>query len=308
MTIRPLRVVKIRLMRWMLFAGFILLTSCSMLPIAYNNADMLVRLRVQEHFDLQGAQSTDFSSRLARFHRWHRAEELPQYAELFLAAEKRVGHGLTADDIHWATQSLRERYRVMMRHVAEEAAPILVTLTPAQLAHLEKEFAEDNKKFLKAQHLSESEDKQLKFRIKSMRKQFDEWFGHLTPEQDTRIVAMVTAGQPLGKLRLEERKLTQQRFLELLRNHHKVEELTPALRDMLENIESQRAPAFAQAMQDTEVRLTQLLLDLDKTLTASQRTHVKERFAGFAADFQTLAKKGRVPTDHSAALNWEMVW
>ncbi|MES2354394.1 MAG: DUF6279 family lipoprotein [Pseudomonadota bacterium] len=308
MTIRHVRVVKIRLRRWALLAGFTLLASCSMLPLAYNNADVLVRLRVQEHFDLQGSQATDFSTRLARFHQWHRAEELPQYAGLFLAAEKRVANGLTAEDVHWATQALRERYRAMMRHVAEESAPVLVTLAPAQLTHLEKEFAEDNQKFIKAQHLGESEERQLRFRIKGMRKQFDEWFGRLTPEQDAQIVAMVTASKPLGKLRLEERKQTQQRFLALLRNHRKADGLAPALRDMLENIESQRTPAFAQAMQDAELRLTQLLLDLDKTLTASQRAHVKQRFASFAVDFQTLAKKGKIPVDRSAALDWDMAW
>ena len=90
-------------------AAMILIAGCTAMPLAYNNADLLVRLRGHQYFDLQGQQEKDFNLRVARFHQWHRTEELPHYESLFRTAGQRIAHGLTKDDVQWAIEALRER-------------------------------------------------------------------------------------------------------------------------------------------------------------------------------------------------------
>ena len=269
----------------------LLLASCSALKLTYNNAEIAIRWKAQAYFDLQGAQNADFRARLARFHAWHRSQELPRYEALARQASVRMADGLSAEDLTWATQALRERYRMLMQRTADEAAPVLATLTAPQLAHLEKEFADNNRKFAR-KYLSGSEEKQLKERGKRMREQLSEWTGALSPEQEVRVVALVQATPSLSQHRLDDHKLQQQRFLELLRSGRSPEQLAAGLRDLLQNIELRRPPAYAAAMREAEPRFMRFLIDMDKTLTPTQRKNVMQRFADYAVDFHILGGKG----------------
>ncbi|MBA2690108.1 MAG: hypothetical protein H0U63_04835, partial [Burkholderiales bacterium] len=172
--------------------ALLLLVSCNAMKLTYNGADVAIRWKVHRYFDLQGAQQADFLARLARFHAWHRSQELPHYEALSRAAGKRLAAGLSAEDIQWATAALRERYGVLMRQAAAEAAPVLATLTTEQIAHLEDELARSNRDFTK-KYLAGSEEKRLKERIKRNEQHFAEWIGNLTTEQQTRIADMVRA-------------------------------------------------------------------------------------------------------------------
>lgn len=274
-----------------MLTAIMLLAACTALQLTYNNAEFAIHWKVQEYFDLQGSQEADFRARLARFHAWHRGQELPRYEALARQAGERMTDGLSADDVQWATSALRERYRVLMRRTAHDAAPVLATLSSAQLAHLEKEFARSNEKFAK-KYLSGSEDKQFKERVKRTREQLQDWIGKFTPEQEARVVALVRATPSLSAYRLEDHKLQQQRFLQLLRTQRDPVQLANGLGELLENIESRRPPAYAAAMREAEPRLTRFLIDLDKTLTPEQRQYVMQRFADYARDFQALIGKG----------------
>jgi hypothetical protein len=296
------------LQRLVLIIACLLFSACASLPIAYNNADLLVRYKVGEHFDLQGPQKAEFSTRLVRFHQWHRSHELPHYEGLLRAAERRLADGLTEDDINVTIDAIKERYRTLMRQVAHDAAPVLSTLSSAQIAHLEERFVEENRKFAKKQRIGESEEARVKARIKWMSKQFEDWIGDLTPQQEARIAAMIKATPSLAESRLEERKRQQQRFVALLRTQRTSDELAAALQDLLENMESHRSPAFAAALREVEPRFIQLLLDIDRTLTPSQRAHAITRFGRYATDFRTLARKGREPAGHRASLEPLLNW
>ncbi|HVK55064.1 MAG TPA: DUF6279 family lipoprotein [Burkholderiales bacterium] len=298
----------IRLQRLVLIIACLFLSACASLPIAYNNADLFVRYKVDGHFDLQGSQKTEFSTRLVRFHQWHRSHELPQYEGLLRAAERRLADGLTEDDVNLTIDAVRERYRALVRQVAHDAAPVLSTLSPTQIAHLEERFVEENRKFAKKQRIGESEEAQVKARIKWMSKQFEDWIGDLTPQQEARIAAMIKATPSLAEPRLEERKRQQQRFVALLRTQRTPDELATALQDLLENMESHRSPAFAAALREAEPRFVQLLLDMDKSLTPSQRAFAITRFGSYAADFRTLARKGRASAGHQASLESVLSW
>ena len=279
--------------------GFLLLTSCSAIRLGYNNADVFVRWTVQEYFDLQGGQETEFRARLARFHTWHRDEELPRYEALLRVASQRFGDGLTGEDIQWATDTVRERYHLLLKRAAGDAPPVLVTLTAPQLDHLEKQFADDNRKFAKEQFIG-NEEKQRKDRLKRMRENLADWLGALSPAQEDMIAAMIRGGPSLSAYRLEERRAGQAMFMEILRSQHDPGLLAQRLTEMIDTIDSRRSPAYQRALREYEAALRTLLMNLDKTLTPAQHDHVIQHFADLAKDFHNLSQKGRQPSTASA--------
>jgi len=60
-----------------------------------------------DYFVLEGAQEEDFKARLARFHDWHRSEELPRYSALMAGAADKLAAGLTQQDLLWAWAASR---------------------------------------------------------------------------------------------------------------------------------------------------------------------------------------------------------
>lgn len=269
----------------------LLLASCAAMQVAYNNSGLLVRMWVKDHFDLQAAQKTEFNSRFANVQNWHRKHELRVYEKIVRQAESHLSKGVTAEDIHWAIESVRERYKVLARKVAEEIAPILLTLTPAQIKHLEEQFEKDNQKYIKKNNLNASTEKQISEKVKWMKKEFEKWIGNLSSEQEDMIEKAVRESPSLGSLKLAERKKNQHDFVALLHAHHDKHSLQPALQDFLENIENRRSPAFANAIRKTEVRITQLIVQIDKSLSPGQRAFASRKLLKLAQDFHELNLK-----------------
>jgi hypothetical protein len=282
-----------------LFALPMLLASCSAVQLSYNNADLWVRWKADSYFDLRPPQEAELRVRVARFHDWHRTHELPQYAELMRSAAKRLEDGLSDQDIAWAVENVRARYRALVVQAIADSAPLVVTLSSEQLAHLRSRFAEDNRKFSK-QFLSDSEEKRVEAREKRLEEWLSDWIGDLTREQEQRVAAMVSVTPDRAATRLAERIRDQREFVEILKSEPNPETLVPRLTDLMENWEARRSREQVNEDKLVETQFYRMLLDLDRSLTPAQRAHAVRRFQRYAADFAELAAQ----TGRSEASAW----
>lgn len=269
------------------------LAGCgSVVRVAYNNGDVAARFMAHEYLDLHGEQSDQLKLQLARFHAWHRREELPRYAALFSDASGRLAAGLKREDVAWAIAEVRARYRATVEQAADEFAPVAATMRPDNLAALERKLAENNEKFAR-EFLSGDAAKQTRARAKRLTNWIDEWLGTVTPEQEARIAAFAQVQPDLNRIRLEDRKRRQQEFVALLREHGKAPDFAARLRDYLVNWERDRGAEHRRQAREWEERLVTLIVDLDRMLTPKQRDHVVRRFAFFAEEARILARQGQ---------------
>src|SRR5262249_14096780 len=123
------------------------LAACSATRLAYDNADTAVRFMAASYLELNADQTEDLRQRIVEFHRWHRQNELPAAAALMRSASERASRGITPEDVAWGLANVRARYRSVAAKAAEDAAPLLATLSPGQVAALESRFAENNQKY-----------------------------------------------------------------------------------------------------------------------------------------------------------------
>ena len=270
-----------------------LLGGCAMVRVAYNNAEPLVRYAAHDNFDLDERQSEQFRNRLARFHDWHRANELPLYAGLLRTAMQRGEKAITRQDVAWAAAELRGRYRVMITKAVEEAAPILATLSEEQTNDLERRIAKANDKYAK-EFLSGGEAKQLRVQAKRLVGRFKDWTGTLTERQEDLIERFVKQQLGTTQMRFENRKRWQREALGLLRQHRGAQALAPRLADIFVNPEAHRTPEFRRALVIWEADLTDLVLEVERELSPEQRAHVLNRMQRYAVDFNALANQNSV--------------
>jgi hypothetical protein len=281
-----------RLQRWLAIAalaiGVSACTTAALVKVAYDHGDWAVRLMAHEYLDLHGDQSDTFKSEVQKFHAWHRRNELPHYASLSAAFAERIQRGLAADDVKWAAERVRVRYRTLADRAVVDTTPLLATLGASNIEALERKFAESNTKFEK-EFMQGPPEKRERARVKAIRKRIEDFTGTLRPEQEALVVAYVRESPQYSSERFAERLARQQQLVRMLREHRRDPDLTERLRGYFVRYDRDRGPQYEKMSAAWEERLTRLVLDLDRTLTPEQRASTVRRFTQLSRDFGTLA-------------------
>jgi len=265
--------------------ALLLMTGCSMTRLAYENADTLLRWQANNHFDFEGEASAELDRRIAAFLAWHRQHALPEYAKFAEEAGRRVARGIKRGDLEWGYDSFRAHVRGALGAAATEMAPLLDSLSAGQISHLEQRLAEDNRKFAREQ-LQGTVEERSERRFRRNLKRIEDWYGPLGDEQAALVRRY--ARTPLsGELHDLDRKRRQREFVGMLRAREARKRLAAWAQDW----EAGRDPAFARAARANREAYYELLLELDRTLSAEQRRTLVGRMSEHAATFTSLARR-----------------
>lgn len=268
-----------------------LLAGCSAIRIGYNQADTLLAWRADEYFDFDPAQKQDFNTRIDRLLKWHRHEQLPDYARFLGEIKQRGQRQLTREDALWMVDGVKARFRTIALHGAHDAADLLATLTPDNLRALEKQFDRANQKFAREYKLNGSLDDRKRARLERTLKQIRQWAGALTPAQEERIAQLNNAIPSNDALRHQDRQRRQKEFLALLKLRQNKAEFAPRLRAWLADWEKGRAPEFDKAQTEVIEKRMALYLEVERMLTPQQREHVLGKVQDYIDDLRTLTSQ-----------------
>ena len=273
-------------------AAAAVLIGCSAVQFSYNNMGSLIRYRVWQYVDLDAAQAEALQQRVARLQDWHRANELPAYIEFLHSADERVARGIQRPDVDWAIETLRARYRREAAHAAEEAAPLLVSLSADQIASVEKRLAKDDAKYVK-EWLTGSPRRRERHAGDRLIERFEDWTGNLSAEQEARVRQFVHEHPRNAEIRLEERRQWQKAAVDLVKQYKKPQELASRLGPLFGDPDAGRSEEYMRETRRWEGDLAQLIVELDRTLSAEQRTRLLRRIDRYAEDFKALANRAR---------------
>jgi hypothetical protein len=269
-----------------LAAAMLVLSSCSGVRFAYNNADLYLRWQANSYFGFEDEQDDELHARVAAFTAWHRKYALPDYVRIAEDAARRLERGISREDLVWGYDSFQAQVRVSLRAAAAEIADLLDRLGPEQLARLERRIAEENRKFTK-EYLSGTVEDRRKRRLKRNLERLEDWFGSLNDAQAERVRRYRERAPLIEDMRDRERRRLQAGFLQIVR----ARQAKARLPDFAANWDRDREPAYATALKAQREEYFDLLLELDKTLSPVQRAEAVERFREYAADFRTLASR-----------------
>ena len=267
------------------------LAGCSMVRIGYPQLDLVAAWTADEYFELDSEQRQEFRRRFARFHEWHRYEQLPDYAGFLAEAKGRIENGFTREDALWVTDGVRTRYRTLMTFVADDAAAMLMTITPEQIETLRQRWETVNRRFVRDFRLEASVEEQRRAASRRVRSRIRDWVGHLDDAQEKQILEW-GAGLPLVHgLRHEDRMRRQGEFLQLLSQRDDRDRFAARLRHFLLNWEEGRDPAYGKLFNEWADRQADLYASVYRMLLPHQRTAVADRLQAYIDDFTHLARR-----------------
>lgn len=279
-----------------------LLVSCTFNKFAYNQADTVASWMVNDYFDLDGAQKTEFQQRFERFHGWHRRVQLPEYAQFMRTARTRMQGELTREDVLWFIEGLRERVRLAGRQAAPEAAALLASLTPAQIEHLQRKLERSNRKYASERKLSGSLEERYDEEAKRVVKQIEQWLAPLNREQEARVKALVRAAPAMHQQHYADRLRRQKALFELLKHRGEDRErFTQRVTEWMVHWERGRPPEYRKELQASWERRADMLAEIHRTFTPEQRNASLQRINTYAEDFVQLSRQGDSGSDRTAA-------
>jgi hypothetical protein len=181
---------------------------------------------------------------------------------------------------------VRLQARESLRRGAELIAPLLDRLTPEDVSHIERRFADENRQFFR-DHLRDTERERRRKRARYAVDRLEDWVGKLTQAQVQRVREYAERAPLTPELRDRDRKRVQADVLAIIR----AREARTRLADRVANWDRGREPAYAAALQAWREHYFAMLIDLDRTLSPEQRARVQTHLRRYAEDFEALAAR-----------------
>lgn len=270
-----------------------------MLRVGYGQLDTFAAWTADEYFDLEPEQKQEFRKRFERLHEWHRYEQLPEYAAFFAQTMARLERGLKREDVTWILEGIQERYRTAARRSADDAAAMLMSVTPAQLDALQRQWDKVNGRFTRDYRLDRDAEAQERAHGRRVLSRIRDWAGHLEDDQEQRILAWAAELPAIHALRYEDRRRRQREFLQLMASRGSdPRPFAGRLRHWLVHWEEGRDPVYDRLFREWEQKQIDFYLAVYGLLLPHQRTGIAERLQGYIDDFTRLARR---PEGQSAA-------
>jgi hypothetical protein len=256
------------------------------LRLAYDNADTYLLFRAKSYLDLDAKGSDELDERIDEFFAWHRRTALPQYARLSDEAAKRVTRGLSREDLVWGYDSLVAHARQSLRFAAERVAPLLDRLTPQQVAHMERRFAEDNRKFAR-EYLRGSEAERRKRRRQTSRRKAGGLGGEPVDVQAEKVRQFSERTPLYDELRAKDRQRMQAEFVDMIRKR----ETQKRLPDWIANWDQRTRPGAPGGERALPSGVPDAAPGDRQDASPEQRNRAAANFRRYAEDFRVLARR-----------------
>ena len=284
---------------FLLLAASLLLTACAAVTklaysnatLAYSNLAPMAAWMVDDYVDLDGQQKDWVRGRLMRVMQWHRAQELPQYRKFLEHVLEESDEPFTVAEIADAYGDLRQHYHRMVEHLLPDVADFFLQLDAEQLAHMEKKFADDNRKFVR-ESLKGTPEERAHRRADKFANHLDSWLGHVTDAQRELVEQRFRQIPDFVEERLGDRRYRQTEMLALVRSKPDKAAMIKGLHRMLVDTESWRRPEFQRQMRERDQRMFEMIAAISTTLTPDQRQHLQGRIRRYLKDISKLTNGG----------------
>lgn len=273
----------------------LLLSACSVVKIAYNNAADLSYWWLDEHMDFNEAQALVVRADLNALMAWHRANELPLYAN-FLEKLERVGPGkVTPDQVCELYADVRTRFQTLLERTEGPVAALAPTFTAQQLEHMAHQFDKRNQKW--RNEWGDTGDRNAR-RIKQLADSAETLYGSLDDTQLAALRASNAVSDFKPELAHGETLRRQQDTLQTLRQVQGGKLRSPdsasaRIHALFNRTLHSPDPAYQRYLQHITQESCKAYANLHNSISPAQRQRALGNLKSWEADLRSLAGSPR---------------
>lgn len=270
-----------------------LLTACSALRLAYGQGDSLAYWWIDGYADLNEVQTPVLRRDIDAFFAWHRISELPFYVTRLQQWQQMATTESSTDLACAQFDVLRAAYLRVIERSLEPMARLALTLTPAQLQHLQRKYAKNNQEYEQLYLRVGSEERTDHLMDKALER-YDTLYGSLNDAQLRQLRERIRQS-PFDAARVNAERLRRQAdLIKTLRDLQAdkgatVATATVALRRWHDRVMQSPIPGFP-AYSDALVRNgCEQFAAIHNSTTPEQRAHAVQVLKGYETDLRAVA-------------------
>lgn len=281
-----------RLSAWIIAACLVLLTGCSAIRFAYNQAPELAYWWLDGYVDFSEQQGPAARAALVEWFRWHRATQLGDYAGLLAAAQSQILEDTGPAQVCRWLGDLRQRVEVAYEQGVPALAEFVRTLRPEQVQHIERRYQKADEEFGR-DFLQENRAERLESSIQRTVSRAETLYGRLDDAQRALIAQSVAASPFDPQLWLAERQARQLEIVSTLRilvaERADMARIQAALRVFAAHASRSPRQAYRSHLQHLNEYNCAFMARLHNSSTAEQRRYGVEKLKVWEADLRSLA-------------------
>lgn len=277
----------------MLLALTTLLSGCALATrFAYGQAPDLAYWWLDAYADFNDLQTPRVREILADWFRWHRATQLPDYAQFLLRAQTVAAESVTPAQVCRLYDDAFERIDPMLERALPLAVDTVQILTLQQVAHIEHKYTKVNAEF-RDDYLQKDPGDRLKASIKRAVDRAETLYGDLDETQRDLVARGVDASPFDPQLWLGERMLRQQDALKTLRSliteRASADQTLAALRVLVRHVLHSPREIYTSYQARLQQYNCNLAAELHNSTSREQRQVAVKKLKSWEEDARSLA-------------------
>jgi hypothetical protein len=269
-----------------------LVSGCSAVRIGYSTAPDLAYWWLDGYVDFNDTQTVRVREALAQWFSWHRRTQLPEYAAQLARAQTEVlGETSAARVCEWQNELIK-RANTAFDRAAPAAADVMLTITPKQVANIERRYAKTNDEF-RDEYLQSDPAKRAAANLKRAVERAEMLYGKLDDAQRERIAAALPRSPFDAELWFTERRQRQTDALQMLRKlgapGTSRDQAQAALRVYVEWLQRSPREAYRRYRDRLEEFNCSFAATLHNSTSAAQRRNAADKLVGWEGDLRYLA-------------------
>lgn len=265
----------------------LLLTGC-MVRIAYGQLEWLTRWSVESYLDLNDSQDHLVRDIIGRNLAWHRATELPQYADYLRELRTGLSGPVSVEFIAQQYETTLVIWDRTLQQISPDIARLLLTLSDEQVRQFFDELEERNAELVKG-YSGHSPEARRKKQDRSIIRAFRWFTGALSRDQEA-VIRSYTAGMhDLTRQWLDRRRAWQSALRQLLDGRSGNAEFENQLTSLLLDPNQFDSAEYRRLVAVNREIAFAMSADVLSSLSPKQRKHLDDRLSRLARDFDELA-------------------
>lgn len=277
----------------------VLLSSCNMARLGYNNGETISYFWLNSYIGFDADQKPWVKKEIGNLFAWHRRTQLPDYIGLLTQAQKRIGKPVTEAELARDYEDVRRRMLTLTDRAAPALADLALALRPEQIARIQEKFDSNNETFRKEHLRGDLADRQRQ-RFKRTMKQAEHWFGNFSGEQERQIRALSDARPLNDELVLADRIQRQAEMVRMLQRIEAEKPTREAAASMIRQyvsgaMDHHGHPEYQAHFEKYRAAQMRMVAGIINLTTVAQKEHFTQALQGWIDDFQTLSRLDPAP-------------
>ena len=273
-----------------------LLAGCSALRLSYNQGPTLAWFWLDGYADFNREQAPAVKGALADWFTWHRASQLPDYAQLLADMQALAVNKVTPTQVCKVLDAWEDRAERAFEQAVPALAEVVRTLTPEQITHIEKRMASKHADWL-ADHVQTDLAERQKASYERWLDQTENMYGRLDDAQRRQLATELAASSYDAQIHARERQQRQIDIIRALRQWQAERADSATVAAGLRRLAATMRHSPRADYRDYAERLMPancaVVARLHNTTTTAQRQHAVDRLKGWEEDLRALAAQAR---------------